>query len=164
VPVHRRITALLAALSTLAGGPLAASAVADADADSETSGRGARPALRAAPPDHAAAQTERASALARALGVSDERLDTVLRELRAERRATDVTGARPPVRSPSQRAAERDAYAVALAAKVGMDPSTVAAALDAPAAHPPAGGAADLATPEGARGPAAVRPPSAPGT
>lgn len=137
MPVHRRITALLAALSTLAGGPLAASAAADTDADAETSGRGTRAALRAAPTDHATAHARHASELAGTLGVSEERLAVVLRELRTERRASDVTGARPAVRTSAQLAAERGAYAAALAAKVGSDPATVAAALDGTSVRPP---------------------------
>lgn len=126
--VHRRITALLAALTTLAGGSFVASAAADAD--SETAERGARPALRAAPPDHATTQRRHADDLAGALGVSDERLGTVLRELRTERRASDVVGARPAVRTAAELAADRADYAAALASKVGVSPSVAAAALD----------------------------------
>lgn len=134
MPVHRRITALLAALTTMAGGPFVAAAAADTDADAE---RGGRPTLLAGPTDHVAVQHRRAADLAGALGVTEERLGVVLHELRAERRAADVVGARPPVRTPAQLAAERDAYAAALAAKVGATPAVVAAALDGlPAVRP----------------------------
>ncbi|MDO9408534.1 hypothetical protein [Patulibacter sp.] len=128
MPVHRRITALLAALTTLAGGSFVATAAADADA--ETVERGGRPALSSAPSDHANAQHRRATDLAGALGVTEDRLGVVLRELRAERRAGDVVGARPPVRTSAQLVAERAAYAEALAAKVGVSPAVAAAALD----------------------------------
>lgn len=172
MPVHRRITALLAALTTLAGGPFVAAAAADADA--ETAERGARPTLRVTATDHASSQQRHASALAGALGVSEDRLGTVLRELRAERRASDVIGARPAVRSTEALAAEREAYAAALAAKVGVDPATAATALqDAAGAAAGAAGAAGAAaapgdaagtptTPPGAA--PGVRPPGAPGT
>lgn len=135
--VHRRITALLAALTTLAGGSFVASAAADAD--SETAERGARPALRAAPPDHATTQRRHADDLAGALGVSDERLGVVLRELRIERRTTDLVGARPAIRTPEQLAEERTRYATALAAKVGVEPDVAAAALDGASPPRPAG-------------------------
>lgn len=132
--VHRRTTALLAALTTMAGGSFVATAAADAD--SETAERGARPTLTAGPTDHATAQRRHANDLAGALGVSDERLGTVLRELRTERRASDVIGARPAVRTAAELEADRADYAAALAAKVGVSPARAAAALDG--VRPPA--------------------------
>jgi hypothetical protein len=130
VPAHRRITALLAALTTMAGGSFVSAAAADADTDAERAGRGAHSALTSGPSSHAAEHRRHAESLAGALGISEDRLGVVLRELRIERRATDITGARPPVRTAAQLADERAAYAAALAAKVDVSPATVAAALD----------------------------------
>lgn len=133
MPVHRRITALLAALTTMAGGSFVSAAAADAD--SESAERGARPTLSTAPSAHASAHRAHADQLAGALGVSDERLGVVLRELRIERRTSDLVGARPAIRTPQQLAEERTRYVEALAAKVGVDPDVAAAALDG--ARPP---------------------------
>jgi hypothetical protein len=135
--LSRRIPALLAALAAMAGGSPALAAAADADA--ETAERTGRSALTAPPADHAAAQRRHAAALADALGITDDRLATVLRELRAERRGSDIPGARPAVRSPAELARERGAYAAALAAKVGVAPGVAAAALDGVAPRPGTG-------------------------
>lgn len=139
MPTHRRTTAIFAALTTLLGGPFAASAAADADGDAENATRGARPALRAAPP--AAPDRVRSTPdLATTLGVPADRLAAALRDLRTERRATDVTGARPPIRTAAERAAQRDAYAAALAARLGVARDDVRAALADPGAPARGGG------------------------
>ncbi|MEV4423086.1 hypothetical protein AB0L40_24375 [Patulibacter sp. NPDC049589] len=180
--VHRRITALLAALTTMAGGSFVASASADADVESGE--RGAHPALQVRSTDHATAQGRHASDLAGALGISDDRLGTVLRELRTERRASDVVGARPAVRGAAELRADRADYAAALAAKVGVSPAVAAAALDgrpaaqassepatpaAPATPSDQAGSATVVAPPTHPSPATappvpVRPPSPPGT
>ncbi|WP_026909653.1 hypothetical protein [Patulibacter minatonensis] len=138
MPVHRRITALLATLTTLAGGSFVTSAAADTDGDAGE--RGARTTLQSAPRDHANAHVHHARTLAGALGVSDRHLAVVLRELRAERPASDLVGARPAVRSAAERARERAAYAAALAAKVGVPVDVAVAALDGTSRPAPAGG------------------------
>jgi hypothetical protein len=130
----RRMTCLLAALAATGGG----SFLLAAQADAETAERRGAPALSLAASGPAGAHRH-ANALAGALGVSQEWLGVVLRELRAERRATDVAGARPPVRDAPERARERADYVRALAAKVGVTPSVAAAAL-AGVAPPPAAG------------------------